>query len=339
MKNIFKIAFAYVAALVGAGFASGQEIISFFVKYGKISAVGVILSAILFGIFAVVVLCGCIELKTVCYAEYLESIMPKPFVRYTEIITFLYGISVFCVMASCFGEMGYVLWGIENFKGVIFLCIMCTVLMILGTDRVMDFNAMLGSIIIIGIVSCSIYVLAYREHQTFSNISRMALSSISYSGYNLITAGSVLAPMSKNIKSRFEAWMVGIISAAAMFMMMILIWAIMGIYYNKINMGEIPMLTMVMRQNKPLTVIYSLMLWAALISTAISNGICCVNILCSSISRGMAIVVVTVMGLCLSGVGFSALINVAYRICGYAGIVVIVYLYFNFIKKGRKSKK
>ena len=130
MKNIFKIAFAYVAALVGAGFASGQEIISFFVKYGKISAVGVILSAILFGIFAAVVLCGCIELKTVCYAEYLESIMPKPFVRYTEIITFLYGISVFCVMASCFGEMGYVLWGIENFKLTMILMAITVIFMI-----------------------------------------------------------------------------------------------------------------------------------------------------------------------------------------------------------------
>ena len=35
MKNIVKIVFVIIATLVGAGFASGKEIFSFFFSYGK----------------------------------------------------------------------------------------------------------------------------------------------------------------------------------------------------------------------------------------------------------------------------------------------------------------
>jgi len=48
MKDIFKIAGAFVGVLVGAGFASGQELLVFFVYFGAWGVVGTLLSAALF---------------------------------------------------------------------------------------------------------------------------------------------------------------------------------------------------------------------------------------------------------------------------------------------------
>ena len=53
IRNILSVVCGYVAAVIGAGFASGQEIISFFVKYGKYSIIGVLLSCVIFSVFAI----------------------------------------------------------------------------------------------------------------------------------------------------------------------------------------------------------------------------------------------------------------------------------------------
>ena len=50
MKKILKIVFVIIGTLIGAGFASGQEIYSFFYVYGKKGIIGLILSALIMSI-------------------------------------------------------------------------------------------------------------------------------------------------------------------------------------------------------------------------------------------------------------------------------------------------
>ncbi|SDI71827.1 hypothetical protein [Natribacillus halophilus] len=48
MKDILRVAGAYVGIIVGAGFASGQEIIQFFTSFGMWGIAGAIVTIILF---------------------------------------------------------------------------------------------------------------------------------------------------------------------------------------------------------------------------------------------------------------------------------------------------
>lgn len=56
LKNTLLIAGTYVATVIGAGFASGQEILSYFVIYGKQSLYGLLLVCVLFTLCALCVL-------------------------------------------------------------------------------------------------------------------------------------------------------------------------------------------------------------------------------------------------------------------------------------------
>ncbi|WP_237559379.1 hypothetical protein [Corynebacterium pilosum] len=47
MRKSITIALAYVGLLVGAGFASGQEVIQYFVAYGTMGMIGTIFAAIM----------------------------------------------------------------------------------------------------------------------------------------------------------------------------------------------------------------------------------------------------------------------------------------------------
>lgn len=46
--GIFKIAATYIGTIVGAGFASGQEVLQYFVSYGIVGVIGIIISTFLF---------------------------------------------------------------------------------------------------------------------------------------------------------------------------------------------------------------------------------------------------------------------------------------------------
>ena len=50
MKNVLKIVFVIIGTLIGAGFASGQEIYVFFFSYGIEGFIGIIISSVVMGV-------------------------------------------------------------------------------------------------------------------------------------------------------------------------------------------------------------------------------------------------------------------------------------------------
>ncbi len=337
MKNIFAVAAAYAAALIGAGFASGQETVAFFVKYGKSGFFGIILSAAVFGFFAAVVLSGCVASRTDSYGEYLSRLMNEKIRRVTEAITLFFSAVVFCVMASCCGEMGHMIFGVKKYVGAFVICVTCGIIMSFKTDSALNVNAVTGGALVIGIITCCLYLLRYREHQAFLNSAPMLLSAVSYSGYNLLTAAAVLCPLSARLKTRSDAYLSAFAGAFALFVIMTLMWALISIYYGKIPLGEIPVLTLAMRENRGIAAAYSAVLFAAVFSTALSNGIGAVNIIGGD--RKTIAALIAAVGFLGSSAGFSALVNNLYRICGYIGIIFFAYILFKQLRTSKTAKK
>lgn len=339
MGNIFIAAGVYIATLIGAGFASGQEIISFFVKYGRMSVLAVFLSVALLGVFAAAVMGECAQKRVSGYNEYLTCFMGARLKKATEIATLFFSVAVFSVMTACCGEMGASLFGIRNIYGAVLMCVLCSALMMFKTDDALNVNAVIGGIIAVSIITCTLYLLRYREHQAFSDGAKMIASGVSYSGYNILTAGVILAQMAKRLKSRHEAYLAAFAASFAMFVIMILMWGLLSIYYGKINLGEIPMLTMALRENSVIAAVYSAVLFFAVFSTALSNGISAVNIIGEKIGRRQGACLVALVGFCMSGAGFSSLINGVYRACGYVGAAFMVYVICHYIKFIKRMKK
>ena len=57
MKNIFKVVFVIIGTLIGAGFASGQEMYLFFFSYGMKGLIGIVVSCTLMGLIIYKALC------------------------------------------------------------------------------------------------------------------------------------------------------------------------------------------------------------------------------------------------------------------------------------------
>ena len=87
MLNILKVTFVIVGTIIGAGFASGQEIMIFFNNYGLFGFLGLILSIVLicFIIYKTLKINLTHNIKT--YQKFIEIIIPSK-LRENKILVF-----------------------------------------------------------------------------------------------------------------------------------------------------------------------------------------------------------------------------------------------------------
>lgn len=326
----------YIGALIGAGFASGQEILTFFVKYGKWGFLGVILAAVAFGIFAQYITDSAYKRKCFDYVELTRKMAGNRVSEALSWVTLAFSLGVYIVMMSCFGELANILFGINKMAGTAVISVFCALVFTSAQKNVLRFNGILGLFTVVGIIVAIFYMLAVREQQTFFNNVRAVAESGAYVGYNVLGTGVVLCRTAKEMKHKYEPMFVGILSCIMMFVMMSGEFVLLSMYNNRISLGELPMLTMAMRYGGCITVLYSLMLVGALITTALADGLTIIEISSKYVGKKICIFIMCALGIFSSNAGFSRLIGSVYRVLGYVGIGLIC-LFLIFSVKNKKN--
>lgn len=328
--NMLAVSGVYIATVVGAGFASGQEIVSFFVKYGNISIVGAAAASVFFAVSLYILLEKCRRDGISDFGEYLRCSAGKRAAFFLDILTSIFMLCVFGAMLSCGGILISEITGIS--AGVCALtaaavCFVCFCFDIRGLTAV---NAFLSPFIVFGIIGICIYILCFREMSAFANgaekiCNNIVISSLGYTGYNLLTAAVTAVNMSGMIKNKKQAYSAGVISGVFLFIMILLIWTVIKIYYGKTELGAIPMLTIVSREGGAALWIYIYLLSAATLTTAFSSGFGTVKRAQTllAFNKYICALLVCAAGYFLSGLGFSSIVEKIYRICGIAGIVLL----------------
>lgn len=330
MINIFIVSYSYIAALIGAGFASGQEILCYFNSFGRYGFFGIILSSLIFTIFAACVLLVCVRFKINNFNNFLDSVCSKRMRFVTKTAAGLFSFAVFSVMLSASGEIGKIITGINPGICSLICAAFCSVLFCTGTKKVLDFNGIIGLILTAGIITCCLYILRYRDHHVFSEQAQVYTNAAIYSGYNLIPAAPVLVTLSRRLRKRVDAVSVSIISGTAFTLLTSLIFIILEIYNGKINLGEFPMLTLANRQSGIFAFIYLMLFSGAVATTLFSSGAAIAE---TFGFKRYGILLFVSAGYLAAGVGFGKLIDTAYRICGIIGFIITIYITSACIKK------
>lgn len=109
-------------------------------------------------------------------------------------------------------------------------------------------------------------------------------------------------------------------------MIALAIWAAVALYYGKIELGEMPFLTIVARRGNLLRVLYSVVLYFSMFTTAISCGYGVLEWLRGTlkIKKLTAIIVLIAVSCPVLTLGFSSIVKNVYSIFGYLGLVLIV---------------
>lgn len=335
LKNILMISYAYIAALIGAGFASGQEILCYFTVFGRQGFYGVIIAAVIFTVFAYSVLRTAILTKSSGFDEFLTLLPGRFIARLLKLLTGIFAFAAYTVMLAGIGEILNILCGIPQKFGALMSAVGCALLFSRGVTSVFRLNGIIGMLLTAAIAVCCIYILQYREFHVFSENMDVIGSAFTYSGYNLLSAAPLLIVMSKSISSSSEAAAVSLISGGVLLFLMMLIYGILSIYANKINLGEFPMLTLAFRQNHVFGIFYGVALAGAIVTTLLSSGGSMVEVF--SVNNSIFIMMLSMISYAVSGFGFGRLVNTAYRICGITGFAAVIFIIiFSFRIKLKK---
>lgn len=339
IRSALLVAGGYAAAVIGAGFASGQEIVSFFVRYGKWGMAGIIIACIGFSAFSYAVLSVCAERKIYSFKNFVGLIFKGRLLNSAvNGMVFLCAAASMCVMTACAGEIGRMTLNLPEIVGASAFAVACGIILFMEAREVTELNSVLGAVIVTGIIFTCFYILRFREHQTFSPWVRPMVSGLAYAGYNVVGTGAVLAGMSRLLKDKNDALMASVAAGAVLFVLITLLWGVLSIYYGQIDFGEIPMLTMALRQNKALGVFYGIMLAAAVLTTGISNGFALLDIIGRRAGKKRSVFIITLSALALSGAGFGLLVDTVYRYCGYVGAAIAIIIIFK-AANGSKMKQ
>ena len=330
MKEVFSIVLVIIGALVGAGFASGQEIYSFFYSYGIIGLAGIFITGFLVTVIIYKTLKIIYKNEIDNYDKFLRIFMKSE--RITKAVNTIINILLlvtFYIMIAGFGAYFEQEIGLNRIIGSVLLAIMSAVVFFTSVKGVLKVSEFIVPILILFIViigSINLITLDTQvEIQTIK--SNWLLSSISYCSYNMILLIPVLISLRKQITKQSNIKYIAIISGILIIIMSIMIFMLLAKIDINISKLEMPIVYTIRTFFGSFKLIYAFIILASIFTTAVSIGIGFLqNVSKTKKSYPQFVLFMCITSLLVSNFGFSKLVNLLYPIFGYLGILQMIFI-------------
>ena len=320
-----------IGTIIGAGFASGQEIYSFFNIYKENGILGIIIASIIIGVIIYKVLKSSNTLNTKTYKELLkENKLPKQLVNYFYIMINLFLIISFYIMATGFTAYFKQEFNIPTIITAIFVAILCYMTFLKNIEGIAKINTIIIPILIIiifvlGIKSNIINTILNFKIQNINLGFDWILKSIEYAGYNTI----LLIPMLINLKNytKNKEKQISIISTFVFFIITTIIYFIMYNYNNLSNI-EIPLVFIASQFGDAFKFIYGIVIVLAIYTTIISSGYSFLRN-CTKTERTYKLLakIICILVLFVYSLSFAGLVNLTYPVFGLLGVIQLIYFF------------
>ena len=330
--NIIKVASVYAGAILGAGFASGQEILQFFMIYGKQSIYGIILSTFLFCTIGVIVLNKIYKHRINSYTRYIVPLTGKRIGQIIEMLVCLFMLASFCVMVAGSGAIFQEELQMAPKWGIVAMAAICLIVFCNDIRGVVMINSILAPLMIIAIVIMGSYILMFRANEviSLSNVIHKATfnwfsSSLIYVSYNTLTIVVIMTALLPILTNRSVAMWGGLLGGMSLGLIAFLLSIVMGFFYADILLYEIPILHIMIKYGRIMEWVYVSILYGAMFTTAVASGYGFLNRITDRLKLNykMSAVALCVFSIPFATIGFSGLIRVIYPLFGYMGIFII----------------
>ncbi len=331
--SIVKVASIYMATIVGAGFASGQEIVQFFSAYYEGGFFGIITAGILFSIIGYVVLDKVYRERIRNYEELLFPSVGWFMGWVIEIAVSLFMLSVFCVMITGAGSIFFDKLEIPFKYGIVLMTVICMLLIFTGIKGIVAISTVITPVLIAGILFVALYVIIFNDTSALSIYGYFAgitnnwfFSALLYVGYNSIISIVVMCSLLPHLKSRKIAASSGILGGMMLCLMALIINTIIYVFNPDMLLKELPLLSITEKYGGILNTVYALVLWLAMLISAVTSGYGFVERVAGkiNINKKIITIIICLLVIPMSRFGFSGLISTVYPLFGYVGLFLIL---------------
>jgi uncharacterized membrane protein YkvI len=353
IKQVISFAGAFIAFLIGSGFATGQEVMQYFAAYGYKGIAGVAVAFVLFLYVGVSFITAGQRNKFAkgndIYTYYCGNIIGK-FYDYFS-IAFIY--MSFVVMIAGAGATLNQQYDLPVSIGGIILAVLAAGTVIFGLGKIVDVIGKIGpAIVVLSILLGLSAILKNPEglskaNEVIPNLNLMKASSNwlfaagSYVGFCMLWLAAFMASMGATADSKKEAAL-GAIWGAIAFSVAVAIVAL-GLMANieQVAGSMIPSLILAGNIHPTVAVIFSVTVVAGIYTTSVPL-LWTVSARFSDEKSSKFKIITIVLAIIGTFVGlrvpFDKLVNVIYGINGYVGILLLVMMVIKDIRNVKNIK-
>jgi len=350
MKQSIQIAGAFIGLIVGAGFASGQEILQFFTNFGWVSIISTVVATVLFSFLGMNLTQLGSRLQTKSHKDVIYYICgPYLGIVVDVIITFfLFGVTV--VMMAGAGSIFEQQFGIPSMVGNIVMTLLTLLTVCLNIQRVISIIGLatpflLALVIIIAGYSFMTMDASFSELQQIAEkqnaaASNWGIGALLYVSYNIAAGAAMLTVMGGTIKDEKTAGLGGILGGIGLGVLIMLINLGMLTKLNKVSGVDMPILFLANEISPLFGLLMSLILLGMIYNTAVGMLYAfTARIVKPELPKFKVFVVL--FGIAAFGasfIGFIQLVGTVYPVIGYLGFTLMAAIIVTWLKRKQKAK-
>jgi uncharacterized membrane protein YkvI len=202
LSGAFQIAAVYVGTVIGAGFATGREIVEFFTRFGFIGFLAILISGYLFIVLGTKIMIKAHQLKASSYEELNEYLFGKWLSKFMNLLMMFMLVGVTAVMLSGAGAVFQEQLGFSKQWGVLLTIFLGFIVMAVGTKGLFAVNSFVVPIMILFNLILMIHSVsdtAFLENLlVIPHVDdgwKSVIAPFSYVAFNLSMASAVLVPI------------------------------------------------------------------------------------------------------------------------------------------------
>lgn len=337
MKNgfrVFQIAFTYIGTIVGAGFATGQEILQFFTQYGKWATLTILFSTSLFIWLGTKMMTISRQIGAASYEDLNKHLFGKKAGALISMAMLVILLGVNSVMLAGAGSVFSEHLNLHYQTGLLITIIGSYLVLSRGMNAIMKMN----SVVVPFMILLSVLIVFKTSHlpTAFRFITLTTdhppilawLSPLLYTSFNLLMAQAILVPLGSRIENRKTLRMGGILGGIGVGFMLLSAHFAMSAQMPNIMQYEIPMGNIAVQLGTAIHLIYIILIFMEIFSTFVADMYGVTLQLQQRLSVSPKLISLTVMLMCylLSQFGFSNLLSILYPIFGLLGLFWVIRL-------------
>ncbi|MBD7912244.1 YkvI family membrane protein [Clostridium cibarium] len=355
LKKIIILAGALCAYWIGAGFATGQEVLQFFTTSG---ANGIIAAVIFLALMSglTYILYGIGQKKKFgnpydVFEYYCGKVIGQVYIWYTVVLVY----AIFVVMLAGAGATINQYYGIPTYVGTGVIALLSLGTVVLGVEKLIEIIGVIGpiKIIFVAIVGVSGIATLINQPNLLSEASNLiptlgfqtassnwAWSGILYAFLALMVSIPFQVDCGASAKSLKEARTAGLIGTIAFTVAIISLVIAELVYYKLIVGQQVPTLAIANHISPVLGLIFSVLIVLSIYSAVASFLLVTVRKFAVDKTKkfNTIAIILTAIGMIFGGIlPFDKLVNILYPLAGYSAIIFTCFIIYKELRvKNRK---
>lgn len=333
--SILLLAATYVGTVMGAGFSSGKEIVTFFSVYGALGSIGIAISGLFFILIGTKIMIISARIGAYSYQELNKYLFGHNLARAVNLFIFFVVIGVTSVMLSGAGAVFHEQLGLPIQLGIIITLILSYITVLKGLNGLFAINSYIVPLMILFVLFVASSIAGEHPHLLVKNLLPVQLSDnlswagspFAYAAFNLMTAQVVLVPLGKEIQDEHILRWGGFWGGLTLFFILLSIHFSLSVFPDTFHY-EIPMAEVVQHFGTLIHVLFLIVIYGEIFNTVVGNVFGITRQLQSAfhLRYQHAVWIILIVIFLISQVGYGKLLSVLYPIFGYMGLFFLLCL-------------